>query len=109
MKDICRRINNAEKQMSVGRRKKQNQPPLVLSVHSKSETITENRDSLGPVDTWITYQEQLHAGQRTNAERLKNNPYSLPEIIVVELDAGKEVQAREQLKTTEPQKWVVRK
>ena len=99
MKDISGRINKAENQMSVGRHIKPNLPPFIL-IFSESETITESRESLGPVDTWITYIEQLQAGQRANAERLKENPYSLPKIIVIELDADKEVQAREQLKAT---------
>ena len=107
MKDISRRINNAEKQMSVGLHKKPNLPPLIFSVFSESETMAERRDNLGPVDTWITYQEQLQAGQRANAELLKNNLYSLPKIIVIELDAGKEVQAREQQKVTKLRKGMI--
>lgn len=94
MKDIRRRINNAEKQMSIGQHKEPIQPPMVLSVRSKSEIMAEGQDDLEPVDTWITYQEQLQAGQRANAEFLKDNPYSLPKIIVIALDVDEEYQAR---------------
>ena len=99
MSDISRRINTIEKQLNVGQHKKPSSPPMIC-LHSETETMVEGRDKLGPVDTWITYQEQLHTQQEANAEYLKNNPYSLPQIIVIELDAGKEYQARGQLKAT---------
>ena len=71
---------------------------MIFCLYIETEIMAEGRDKLGPVETWITYQEQLQAGQEANAEYLKNNPYGLPEIIVIELDAGKEYQARGQQK-----------
>ncbi|MHC4558610.1 MAG: hypothetical protein ACYS80_15070 [Planctomycetota bacterium] len=101
MHGINRRINSIEKKMSMGRHKKSNQPPLVLSVQKKNRVKAEWEDSLGPVNTWVTYQEQLSAAKQANAEFLKENPNSLPPSIVIELDADKEVQARSRLKANE--------
>ncbi len=96
MSNISRRINTIEKQLNVGQHKKPSWPPMIVCLYSETETMAEGRDKLGPVETWITYQEQLQAGQEANAEYLKNNPYGLPKNIVIELDAGKEYQARGQ-------------
>lgn len=98
MRNISRRINTIEKQLSLGQHKRPEQRPLILTLRSESEVKTEGQNNLGPVETWITYQEQLQAGQEANAEYLKNNPYGLPATIVIELDTGKEYQARGQLK-----------
>jgi len=60
---------------------------------SKSEP-TVNPEGLGAFETWLTYQEQLYADQKANAEHLKENPFALPKMIVIVLDADKELKAR---------------
>jgi hypothetical protein len=55
---------------------------------------TVDPESLGPNETWLTYQEQLQAGKKANDELLKENPSALPGIIYIVLDADKELQAR---------------
>ncbi len=93
MRDIYGRINNIEKRLSLRRHKKPTLPPIiVLAIASTS--IGKDIDKLGPVETWITYQKQLQAGEKTNAEYLKDNPGGLPEIITIELDVDKECKAR---------------
>ena len=93
MRDINRRVNAIEKKLSLRRHKKPTLPPIiVLTIASTS--IGKDIDKLGPVETWITYQEQLQAGEKANAEYLKDNPRGLPKIITIELDVEKERRAR---------------
>jgi hypothetical protein len=96
MRDINRRINTIEKQLSLGQHEKRLRPTLIIC--SAANSTDKDIESLGPLETWITYQEQLQAGQEANAEYLKNNPYGLSKTIVIELDVEKEYQGREQLK-----------
>ena len=91
MRDISRRINTVEKKLSLRRHKKPTLPPIIVLT---GYTTAEDVDKLGPVETWITYQEQLQAGEKANAEYLKDNPGGLPEIITIELDVDKECKAR---------------
>ncbi len=98
MRNISRRINTVEKQLSLGQHEKQIQllPPLISSTPTNS--TGKDIDKLGPVKTWITYQEQLQAQEKANAKRLKDDPNSLGATIIIDLDVDKEYQAREQLK-----------
>jgi hypothetical protein len=98
MSNISRRINTIEKKLKTGKHQEQPHPTIAIAVHRGRKMTADERQKLGPVDTWITYQEQLQAGQEANAEYLKDNPYGLPKPIVIELDVDKEYQAREQQK-----------
>ena len=94
MRDISRRINTIEKHLSLGQH--ENQIRLMPPIISMTPTNSTGRDfeELGPVTTWITYQEQLQAQQKANAELLKDNPNSLGAPIIMDLDVEKEYQAR---------------
>ena len=96
MRNISGRINTVEKQLSLGQHEKQ--PPPTLIICSAANSTDKNIERLGPLKTWITYQEQLQTQQKANAERLKDNPNSLGSTIVIDLDVDDEYQAREQLK-----------
>lgn len=93
MSNLNRRINTIEKWLSVGQHTKPSQPPIILCVQSKGK-LTVDPESLRPVETWLTFQEQLYAGQKANAEHLKENPFVLPKTIVIVLDTDKELKAR---------------
>lgn len=101
MRNISRRIDTIEKRLSVGQHEKPRAPDMIICVLLGRSMTDEDRARLGPTETWITYQEQLQAGKNANAEYLKNNPFGLPKVITIKLDAHKEYQAREQLKATE--------
>lgn len=98
MRNISRRINTVEKQLSLGQHERQIRllPPLICMKPTNS--TGKDIEKLGPVETWITYQEQLHAQEKANAELLKDDPNSLGAPIIIDLDVEKEYQAREQLK-----------
>ena len=89
MRNISRRINTIEKQLSLGQHKKQLPPTLII--HTPTNSTDKDIESLGPEETWITYQEQLQAKQ-------KANPACLGATIVIDLHVDKEYQARERLK-----------
>jgi len=99
MRNISRRIDTIEKKLSLGQHKKQIRllPPLICS--SPTSSTAKDIKTLGPVETWITYQEQVQAQEKANAEFLKDNPNSLGAAIIIDLDVEKEYQAR-QRKTT---------
>ena len=98
MRNISKRINTVEKQLSLGQHENQIRlmPPLISSAPTNS--TGKNIEKLGQVETWITYQEQLQAQQKANAGRQKDNPGGLGAPIIIDLDVEKEYQAREQLK-----------
>jgi len=93
MSDIRRRINTIEKKVSLGRYERPTLLPFIVCLES-GNSPREQREALGPIETWITYQEQLQVGTKANAEYLKDNPGSLAKFITIELDAEKEYQAR---------------
>lgn len=97
--NLQRRIEKIEEGLSIGQHGKPSLPPVILFLHSEHEPATDP-DTLGPVETWLTFQQQLQAGQKANAEHLRENPFALPEIMVIVLDADEEVRARGQLKAT---------
>ncbi len=94
MRNISRRIDTIEKQLSLGQHEKRVRllPPLI----SGEPTNSTGRDfkELGSTETWITYQEQLQAQQKANAELQKDNPSCLGMPIIIDLDVEKEYQAR---------------
>ncbi len=94
MKDVSRRLNTVEKQLSLGQHEKQLRllPPIISSTPTNS--TGKDIEKLGPVKTWITYQEQLQAQQKANVERQKDNPNSIGATIIIDLDVEKEYQAR---------------
>ena len=94
MRNISRRINTIEKQLSLGQHEKRVRllPPLICVKPTNS--TGKDIDKLGSVKTWITYQEQLQAQEKANAEILKDNPNSLGVAIIIDLDVDKEYQAR---------------
>ncbi len=87
-----------EKQLSLGQHEKRIRllPPIISLAPTNS--TGKDIDKLGPTKTWITYQEQLQAQKKANAELLKDDPNSLRAPIIIDLDVEKEYQAREQLK-----------
>jgi len=93
MRDINRRINTIEKKLRLGRHQEPAFPTIVVALQLGREMTDEEQQELGAVETWITYQEQLQAGEKANAEYLKENPGGLPEIVIIELDVDKEHQA----------------
>ena len=99
MRDISRRINTVEKLLSFGRHEKQIilMPPLITCI--PTNPTGRNYEELGPQETWITYQEQLQAQKKANAELLKDNPNSLGMPIIIDTSVDEEYQAR-QRKTT---------
>ena len=94
MRNISRRINTVEKQLSLGQHEKQIRllPPLIFA--EPTNLMAKDIEKLGPVETWITYQEQLQAQEKGNAEHLKDNPNGLGAAIIIDLDVDKEYQAR---------------
>lgn len=96
MSNIKRRIDTIEKRLSLGQHEKRLCPPLII--HKPTNATDKDIESLGPVETWITYQKQLQAQQKANTERLKDNPYGLGATIVIDLDVDEEYKARGQLK-----------
>ena len=94
MRDISRRINTIEKRLSLGQHEKRVRflPPLITC--APTNPTGRNFEELGPQKTWITYQEQLQAQKKANAERLKDNPNGLGAAIIIDLDVDKEYQAR---------------
>ena len=103
MRNISRRINTIEKQLSLGQHEKQLSlgqhekqirllPPLISSTPTNS--TGKDTEKLGRGETWITYQEQLQAQEKANADFLKDNPNSLGAPIIIDLDVDKEYQAR---------------
>ena len=94
MRDISRRINTIEKKLKTGKHQEQSYPTIAIGLHRGRKMTADERQKLGPVETWITYQEQLHPQQEANEEYLKENPYGLPAIIKIDLDVDEEYQAR---------------
>jgi hypothetical protein len=94
MSNIDRRLGKIEELLNVGKHHKSTFPKIVVALHRGREMTADERQRLGPVKNWITYQEQLQAGEKANAEYLKDNPDGLPRIIEIELDVDKEYQAR---------------
>ncbi|MHC4112868.1 MAG: hypothetical protein ACYSUY_17475 [Planctomycetota bacterium] len=92
MKDVSRRLHKIEKKLSLGQHEKLIRllPPLICVKPTNS--TGKDIDKLGPVKTWITYQEQLQAQEKANVELLKDNPNSLGAPIII--DVEKEYQAR---------------
>lgn len=93
MSDIHRRINTIERKLSLKQHEKPTLPPFIVCLES-GNSAREQSEALGPIETWITYQEQLQAGSKANAEYLKDNPGRLSKFITIELDVDKEYQAR---------------
>ena len=96
MRNISKRINTIEKQLSLGQHEKRLPPPFII--HTPTNSTVKDIERLGTVETWITYQEQLQAQEKANAERLKDNPNSRGATIIIDTNVEKEYQAREQLK-----------
>ena len=94
MRDISRRINTVEKQLSLGLHEKRIRllPPIISLAPTNSRG--NDIEKLGPLKTWITYQEQLQAQKKANAELLKDNPNSLGMPIIIDTSVDKEYQAR---------------
>jgi len=98
MRDFGKRMNTIEKKLRVGRHQEPAFPRISIALFGGRKTTDEDRQKLGPIQTWITYQEQLQAGERANDEHLKNNPNGLPEVVTIVYDFDKEYEAREKLR-----------
>jgi hypothetical protein len=94
MRDIGSRINRIEKQLSVGKHQKPTLPAIILCLTKGRMMNAQDRQELGPEETWLTYQERLQAGEKANIEYLRDNPDGPVKIIQIELDVAKEFQAR---------------
>lgn len=88
MGDIARRIKKLERVMCVGKERKISECIVVFPDRDDSVCEQEQRESLGPVEIWLTYQEQLATAREDQADR----DYRL---IVIELSVERELQARE--------------
>jgi hypothetical protein len=88
MSDIARRIEKLEKVMSVGKERKISECIVVFPDRAVTVSEQEQRDELGPAETWLTYQEQLAAAREDQADC----DYR---IIMLCLFVEKELQARE--------------
>jgi len=88
MSNIARRIEKLEKIMSVGKKRKIIEFIITLHKIDGLENDQEQRDKLGPVKNWLTYQEQLATAREDQAD----NDIKL---ITISLYVKKELQARE--------------
>jgi len=100
MRNVGRRINNIEKKLRVGQHQEPPFPRISIALFGGRKMTEEDRQKLGPIQSWITYQEQFQAGERANDEYLKNNPNGLPEVVTIVYDVDKEYEARENLQKT---------
>jgi hypothetical protein len=85
MSSIAKRIEKLEKIMSVGKERKISE--LIISGHEGDGTLQE-QENLGPVETWLTYQEQLATAREDQADCDHR-------LIVIGLSVERELQARE--------------
>jgi len=88
MSNITRRIEKLEKIMSVGKERKISECIIILHEIDGLENEQEQRDKLGPVENWLTYQEQLDTAREDKAD-------SEFRLIMVGLPVERELQARE--------------
>jgi hypothetical protein len=65
MHSIERRIGKLEKMMSVGKERKIHECIITLA---EAEGSLDERQSLGPEETWLTYQEQLAITREDQAD-----------------------------------------
>jgi len=88
MSSIARRIEKLEKVMSVGKERRICE--LIITKHEDSSSLDEQeqRDKLGPVKNWLTYQEQLATAREDQAD-------NAIKLITINLSVKKELQARE--------------
>jgi hypothetical protein len=93
MADMNRRLNAIEKRLGTHREAKI-YPPAIIGAGPSPE----DERNLGPVETWITYQEQLKAQEEANTEHIKDHPGCLPKVIVLSLDANEEYARRSERK-----------
>jgi len=88
MSNIAKRIEKLEKMMSVGKEKKISE--LIITGPEGGGSLDERqwRESLGPAETWLTYQEQLATAREDQADHDHR-------IIVIGLLVQRELQARQ--------------
>jgi hypothetical protein len=88
MSSITRRIEKLENMMSMGKERKVNE--IIISGPYGDGSFEEQKrmESLGPLETWFTYQEQLAVAREDQAGRDNR-------IIVIGLSIERELQARE--------------
>lgn len=91
MNQISRRINTIEKKLRTGKHQEQAYPPIIITLQTGRNITAEDRQELGPTETWITYQEQLQAIEKDNAEYMEGR---LPPVAEIELNVDSEYQAR---------------
>ena len=99
MGNISKRIGTIEKKLSLGQHEKQIQLFQFIICEDPTNSTGKDIDKLGPVETWITYQEQLQAEENAPIQLDKDDPSRLGAVIIMDLDVEKEYQAR-QRKTT---------
>jgi len=88
MSSIARRIERMETVLSVGKQRKTSE--IIISGPEGGGSLHERqqRESLGPAETWLTYQEQLATARQDQAERDNR-------LIVIHLSAQRELEARQ--------------
>ncbi|GEM_PF-3073948 len=90
--NIDSRLGRIERQLSPGREARVS-PPVIVGQCGRRPTDAEARE-LGPVETWLTYEWQLHRQEEANAEHLKNHPGGVGGPIFINLDVDEEYRAK---------------
>ena len=88
MYSITRRIEKLEKMISVGKERDICEYIFTLLTTYDLKNWQEQRDKLGPVKNWLTYQEQLATARGNQANRVFR-------IIMINLSVERELKARE--------------
>lgn len=88
MYSITRRIEKLEKMMSAGKETKIREFIFTMLNTYDLKNWQEQRDKLGPVKNWLTYQEQLATAREGQADRVFR-------IIMINLSVERELRARE--------------
>ncbi|TKJ34767.1 MAG: hypothetical protein CEE38_16540 [Planctomycetes bacterium B3_Pla] len=85
MHSIERRIGKLEKTMSVGKERKIHECVITLA---EGEDLLDERQSLGPEETWLTYEEQLVAAREDQADYDHR-------LLMISLSVERELEARQ--------------
>jgi hypothetical protein len=87
------RLERVERQLMPAGREVRIMPPVIMGQRGRQPTEAETRE-LGPVETWQTYQSELHRQEAANAERVKDHPGTVGNVIFIDVDVDEEYGAR---------------
>ena len=93
MYSIARRIEKLEKMISIGKEREIREYIFTLLKICDLKNEQEQRNKLGPLKSWLTYQEQLATAREDQAD-------SVFRIIMINLSVERELQARELMSNT---------